>query len=54
MDYTPEAIASSGKMMSCDGRSHAGIDPAEEHRKAFGDDVRERKGHDVFHKSGES
>jgi hypothetical protein len=54
MDYAPEAIASSGKMMSFDGRSHAGIDPAEDHGKALGDDIKERKGHDVFHKSRES
>jgi hypothetical protein len=28
MDHAPEAIASSGKMMSYGGRSHSGIDPA--------------------------
>jgi hypothetical protein len=39
MDDSPEAIASSGKMMSYGGRSHSGIDPAEDHRKPSGDDI---------------
>jgi hypothetical protein len=51
MDHTPEAIASCGKMMPCDGRSHSGIDPAEDHHKASGDDIWERIGHEVLHKS---
>jgi hypothetical protein len=47
MDCAPEAIASSGKMMPCDGRGHSGIDPAEDDREAFGDDVGERINHDA-------
>jgi hypothetical protein len=54
MDYAPEAIAPSCKMVACGGRSHSGIDPTENHRKAFGDDVRERTGHDMPHKFSKS
>src|SRR6202045_4237867 len=54
MDHAPEAIASSGKMMSYGGRSHSGIDPAEDHRKPSGDDIWERIGHGVPHKFSKS
>jgi len=51
MDHAPEAIASSSKMMPNRGRRHSGIDPAEDHSEAFGDDVREGIDHDMIHRS---
>jgi hypothetical protein len=50
VDHAPEAITSSGKMMPGGGRHHAGIDPAKEHRKMSGDNVRERIGHEGLRK----
>jgi hypothetical protein len=41
-------------MMSYGGRSHSGIDPAEDHRKPSGDDIWERIGHGVPHKFSKS
>ena len=47
MNDAPEAIPSSGEMMSRGGSSHAGIDPAKHHRKLSCDDIRECIDHGV-------
>ena len=50
MDHAPEAIASCGEMMPCEGRGHSRIYSAKDHRKLSGDDIWERIGHGVPHK----
>ena len=48
MDDSPEPIAAPGEMMSGCDRRHAGVDAAEQHVQAWGDDIREFVGHDTM------